>query len=70
LQKLAALVGRANRYAASKHLEDVRQYGEDFGAFALRQRKVDASVRAGVLQELLATLLASSTALTARVKAQ
>ena len=60
----------ANRQAASQHLEDFRRCGEDFRAFVLRQRKVDASVVAGVLKELLATPLAGPTALAARVNAQ
>jgi len=48
-------VGRANRPAASQHLEDFRQCGEDFRAFVLRQRKVDATVVDAVLAELLQT---------------
>jgi len=55
LQELAALVGRANRPAASQHLEDFRQCEEDFRAFVLRKRKVDATVVDGVLPELLQT---------------
>ena len=55
LQALAALMGRANRQAASQHLEDFRQCGEDFRAFVARQRKVDATVVDGVLHELLQT---------------
>jgi hypothetical protein len=55
LQELAAMVGRANRQAASQHLEDFRQCGEDMRAFVLRQRKVDATVVAGVLEELRVT---------------
>ena len=43
LQELAPLVGSTNRQAASQHLEDFRQCGEDFRAFVLRKRKVDAT---------------------------
>ena len=67
LQALAALVGSTNRQAASQHLEDFRQCGEDFRAFVLRKRKVDARVVEGVLHELLKTPLASPTALVSRV---
>ena len=63
-------MGRANRQAASQHLEDFRQCGADFRAFVLRQRQVDASVVAGVLTELLATPLAGPLALAARVHEQ
>jgi transposase-like protein len=70
LQELAALVGSANRQAASQHLEDFRQCEEDFRAFVLRKRKVDATVVDGVLQELLQTPLAGPTELVARVNAQ
>ncbi|MGH8069581.1 MAG: hypothetical protein ACRERE_30950 [Candidatus Entotheonellia bacterium] len=70
LQELAALVGSANRQAASQHLEDFRQCGEGFRAFVLRQRKVNAGVVAGVLKELLATPLSGPTALAARAKVQ
>jgi len=70
LQELAALVGSANRQAASQHLEDFRQCGEDFRAFVLRKRKVDAAVVEGVLQALLQTPLAGPTELVARVNAQ
>jgi hypothetical protein len=55
LQALAGIVESTNRQAASQHLEDFRQCGEDFRAFVLRKRKVDATVVAGVLQELLKT---------------
>ena len=64
------LVGSANRQAASQHLEDVRQCGEDVRAFVLRQRKVDTTVVDGVLQALLQTPLAGPTELVARVNAQ
>jgi transposase-like protein len=70
LQELAALVGSANRQAASQHLEDFRQCGEDFRAFVLRKRKVDATVVDAVLAELLQTPLAGPTELVARVNAQ
>jgi hypothetical protein len=67
LQELAALVGSTNRQAASQDVEDFRQCGEDFRAFVLRQRKVDAAVVEGVLQELLHTPLVGPTALVPRV---
>jgi transposase-like protein len=70
LQELALIVGSANRQAASQHLEDFRQCGEDFRAFVLRKRKVDATVVAGVLQELLQTPLAGPTELVPRVNAR
>jgi transposase-like protein len=70
LQELAPLVGSANRQAASQHLEDFRQCGEDFRAFVLRKRKVDATVVEGVLQELLHTPLAGPASLAPRVNAQ
>src|SRR5256886_7126006 len=70
LQELAPLVGRANRQAASQHLEDFRQCQEDFRAFVLRKRKVDATVVDGVLPELLQTPFAGPTELVARVNAQ
>jgi transposase-like protein len=70
LQELAVLVGSANRQAASQHLEDFRQCGEDFRAFVLRKRKVDTTVVDGVLRELLQTPLAGPTELVARVNAQ
>src|SRR5690349_14880085 len=44
LQELAVIVDSTNRQAASQHLEDFRQCGEDFRAFVLRKRKVDATV--------------------------
>ena len=37
LQELALIVGSANRQAASQHVEDFRQCGEDFRAFVLRK---------------------------------
>ena len=45
LQDLAPVVASTNRQAASQHLEDFRQCGEDMRAFVLRQRKVDATVK-------------------------
>src|SRR5262249_36888365 len=68
LQELAPLVGSANRQAASQHLEDFRQCGEDFRAFVLRKRKVDATVVEAVLAELLHTPLAGPTELRPRVR--
>jgi hypothetical protein len=38
------MAGRANRQAASPHLEDCRQCGDDVRAFVLRKRQVDAAV--------------------------
>jgi len=70
LQELARIVGSANRQAASQQLEDFRQCGEDFRAFVLRKRKVDATVVEGVLTALLKTPLASPTELVPRVNAQ
>jgi transposase-like protein len=70
LQELALIVGSGNRQAASQHLEDFRQCGEDFRTFVLRKRKVDATVVEGVLHELLQTPLAGLTELVARVNAQ
>ncbi len=67
LHELAAIVGSTNRQAASQHLEDFRQCGEDMRAFVLRKRKVDATVVAGVLEELLVTPLAGPTELVNRV---
>jgi transposase-like protein len=70
LQELASIVGSTNRQAASQHLEDFRQCGEDMRAFVLRKRKVDATVVEGVFTELLQTPLAGPTALVPRVNAQ
>jgi len=70
LQELAAIVGSTNRQAASQHLEDFRQCGEDMRAFILRQRKVDTSVVDGVVPELLQTPLAGPTELVPRVQAR
>jgi transposase-like protein len=70
LQELSVMVGSANRQAASQHLEDFRQCGEDVRAFVLRKRKVDAAVVEAVLPELLKTPLASPAELAPRVNAQ
>src|SRR2546422_388523 len=70
LQDLASIVGSPNRQAASQHLEDFRQCGEDFRAFVLRKRKVDATVVEAVLAELLHTPLAGPTELVPRVQAR
>jgi hypothetical protein len=67
LQELAPIVGSTNRQAASQHVEDFRQCGEDVRAFVLRKRKVEAAVVEGVLQELLQTPLAGPTELVPRV---
>src|SRR4029450_8938630 len=69
-QDLAAIVGSPNRQAASQHLEDFRQCGEDFRAFVLRKRKVDATVVEAGLAELLHTPLAGPTDLVPRVLAR
>jgi hypothetical protein len=42
-EELSVIVGRANRQAASQHLEDVRPCGADVRALVLRKRKVDAA---------------------------
>src|SRR6266852_2528217 len=70
LQDFASIVGSPNRQAASQHLEDFRQCGEDFRAFVLRKRKVDATVVEAVLAELLHTPLAGPTELVPRVQAR
>ena len=70
LQELAVLVGSTNRQAASQHLEDFRQCGEDLRGFVLRQRKVDGTVVEGVLHALLQTPLAGPAELAPRVNAQ
>ncbi len=70
LQELAVIVGSTNRQAASQHVEDFRQCGEDMRAFVLRKRKVDPTVVEGVLQELLQTPLAGPTELGPRVQAR
>ena len=68
LQELAVIVDSTNRQAASQHLEDFRQCGEDFRAFVLRKRKVDATVVDAVLAEVLHTPLAGPTELVPRVQ--
>ena len=70
LQELAVLVGSTNRQAASQHLEDFRQCGEDLRGFVLRKRKVDETVVEGVLHALLQTPLAGPAELAPRVNAQ
>jgi len=70
LQAFAPLVGSANRQAASQHLEDFRQCGEDFHAFVLRKCKVDAMVVEAVLAEVRHTPLAGPTDLVSRVQAR
>lgn len=70
LQEVAVIVGSANRQAASQHLEDFRQCGEDVRAFGLRKRKVDATVVEAVLHELLKAPLAGPAALVPRINAQ
>ena len=70
LQELSVLVGSANRQAASQHLKDFRQCGEDVRAFVLRKRKVDAAVVEAVLPERLKTPLAGPAELAPRVNAQ
>jgi len=70
LQELAVVVGSTNRQAASQHLEDFRQCGEDMRAFVLRKRKVDPTVVEGVLHELLQTPLAGPAELGPRVQAR
>ena len=70
LQDLASIVGSPNRQAASQHLEDFRQCGEDFRAFVLRKRQVDATVVDAVLAELLHTPLAGPTELVPHVQAR
>ena len=68
LQDFASIVGSPNRQAASQHLEDFRQCGEDFRAFVLRKRQVDATVVEAVLVEVLHTPLAGPTELVPRVQ--
>lgn len=67
LQELAVIVGSTNRQAASQHVEDFRQCGEDFRDFVLRQRKVSETVVACVQEELKQTPLARPTELAQRV---
>lgn len=65
-QEFAPLVGSANRQAASQHLEDCRQCGEDWHAFGLRKRTVVAAVVAALLH----TPLAGPTDVVPRVQAR
>ncbi|MGH8066351.1 MAG: hypothetical protein ACRERE_14170 [Candidatus Entotheonellia bacterium] len=69
LQALAAVVGSANRHAASQHLEDCRQCGEDVRTLVRRMRKGDATVVEAVWAELLHTPLVGPTELVPRVQA-
>jgi transposase-like protein len=69
-EELSVIVGRANRQAASQHLEDVRPCGADVRALVLRKRKVDAAGVEAVWPERLKTPLAGPAALAPRVKAQ
>jgi hypothetical protein len=52
LKELAQIVGSRNRQAASQHVEDFRDGGEQFEGFVLRKRKVDHSVVEAVEAEL------------------
>jgi hypothetical protein len=70
LQDVAAIVGSTNRQAASQHVADFRECGEDMRAFVLRTRTVDATVVEGVFTELLQTPVAGPTELVPRVQAQ
>ena len=60
-------MGSTNRPAASQHLEELRQCGEDFRTCVLRQRKVEPAVVEGVVTALRHTPLAGPTALVSRV---
>jgi len=70
LQELAAIVKSENRQAASQHMEDFRACGQEFRAFVLRQRKVDATVAEAVSKELMKTPLVGATELAQRVNEQ
>jgi hypothetical protein len=52
LEELAGIVGSSNRQAASQHVEDFRDCGEDFRAVLTRKRKVDGEVVEAVLAYL------------------
>lgn len=67
LQELAGIVGSEHRQAASQHVEDFRQRGEDFKTFVMRKRKVDETVVEGVREEVLRRPLASNAELSKRV---
>ena len=51
-QELAAIVGSDNRQAASGHVEDFRECGEEFDETLKHKRKVDEEV-VGALEEIL-----------------
>ena len=70
LEQLAAIVGSANRQAASQHVEDFRASGADFKALATRKRKVDQAVVEAVAHELTFDPLASLGELVSRVNAR
>lgn len=53
LQELAVMVDSANRQAASQHMEDFRECGEEFRAFVRRRRKIDETVVQAVESELM-----------------
>ena len=67
LQELAALVGSQNRQAASQHVEEFRQCGEEFRAFVQRKRKVDETGVQAVEAELRQTPLLALEPLAERV---
>jgi len=67
LQELSAIVESEHRQAASQHVEDFRQRGEEFKAFVIRKRKVDETVVEGVRLEVLRRPLASNEELSKRV---
>lgn len=56
-EELAEIVESQNRQAASQHIEDFRECGEDFGDFLKRRKKVDdeivEAVRSLILKEPL-----------------
>lgn len=70
LQQLACLVGSSNRQAASQHIEDFRDCGQDMKAVLLRDRKVDETVVDAVRSEVLKDPLMSTEALCDRVNAR
>ena len=57
LREVATVVGRETRQAASQHVEDFRQGGEEFRAFVQRKRKVDPTGVQAVEKELIETPL-------------
>lgn len=66
LQQLAFIVESSNRQAASQHVEDFRDCGQDFKRLVTRQRKVDETVVSAVKEELMSDPLASITQLCER----